>query len=417
MTVPRRVPLAWCNLTHDWVRFALYTLGITFAVVLMGMQMGVLNALIDSNCRLIDHMRADLVMVHPNRASLFYHDGVSRRRLTQAAAVPGVADVHPMYIDYRATELTFTDPTAAERRPARTIRVVGFDPDTGLLDMPEVRPGSPGTVALRTFGNALFDVNAKPNPKRRGESVYGRVPDDGKSFGWDVRCELNGQSLTLVGGFPFGTDFVSDGTLLVSDRTFLDYVRAPIHPFNPDATADLGLIRVTPGTDPIEVRDRLRQEMEAGPEYAGRDIEVITVKEFRNREARYWLRVTPIGYAFGVGLILGFVVGFVIVYQILSGDVADHLPEYATLRAIGYPGRYLSQLVIGEALTLALAGFVPGILITASAYFIMEQITGLPMYLTVIRVSGLLFATVVMCIGSGLLALRKAKTVDPANVF
>jgi hypothetical protein len=72
--------------------------------------------------------------------------------------------------------------------------------DTGLLDMPEVRPGSPGTVALRTLGNALFDVNAKPNPKRRGESVYGRVPNDGKSFGWDVRSELNGRSMTIVRG-------------------------------------------------------------------------------------------------------------------------------------------------------------------------------------------------------------------------
>jgi putative ABC transport system permease protein len=417
MPAPRRVPLAWRNLTHDWVRFALYTMGITFAVVLMGMQMGVLNALIDSNCRLIDHMRADLVMVHPNRASLFYHDGVSRRRLGQAAAVPGVAEVHPMYIDYRGTELEFTDPAVAERRPARTIRVVGFDPDAGLLDMPEVRPGSPGAMALRIPGNALFDVNAKPNPKRHGESVYGRVPNDGQSSGWTVQSELNGRSLTLVGGFPFGTDFVADGTLLVSDRTFLDYVRTPIYPFNPDATSDLGLVRVAPGSDPIEVRDRLRKEMGASPSDAGRDVEVFTVGEFRDREARYWLRVTPIGYAFGVGLVLGFVVGFVIVYQILSGDVADHLTEYATLRAIGYPGRYLSQLVIGESLTLALAGFVPGILITAGAYFTMEQITGLPMNLTIVRIAGLLFATVVMCIGSGLLALRKAKTVDPANVF
>src|SRR4029077_13872815 len=116
-------------------------------------------------------------------------------------------------------------------------------------DMPEVRVGSPGAMALRTPGNALFDVNAKPNPNGRGESFYGRVPNDGKSFGWDVQSELNGRSLTIVGGFPFGTDFVADGTLLVSDRTFLDYVRSPIYPFNPDATADLGLVRVAAGAD------------------------------------------------------------------------------------------------------------------------------------------------------------------------
>ena len=35
----------------------------------------------------------------------------------------------------------------------------------------------------------------------------------------------------------------------------------------------------------------------------------------------------------------------VICYQILASDVADHLPEYATLKAIGYT-EPLSQLVV-----------------------------------------------------------------------
>jgi putative ABC transport system permease protein len=221
----------------------------------------------------------------------------------------------------------------------------------------------------------------------------------------------------VVGGFPFGTDFVADGTILVSDRTFMDYVRTPVYIFDPDATADLGLVRVAPGADPEVVCDRLRQELGAGPPDTGGDVDVYTLPEFREREAQYWLRVTPIGYAFGVGLVLGFVVGFVICSQILSGDVSDHLPEYATLRAMGYSGGYLSRVVIVEALILALAGYVPGILITAGAYFVLEQTTGLPMNLTAGRAGWLLFSAVVMCVGSGLLALRKAQTVDPANVF
>ena len=35
-----------------------------------------------------------------------------------------------------------------------------------------------------------------------------------------------------------------------------------------------------------------------------------------------------------LGADMGFVVGCVIVYQVLYADVSDHLPEYATLRAI-----------------------------------------------------------------------------------
>ena len=71
----------------------------------------------------------------------------------------------------------------------------------------------------------------------------------------------------------------------------------------------------------------------------------------------------------------------VICYQILSSDVADHLPEYATLKAIGYPNRYLSLVVLQESLILAAAGFVPGMPVTLGIYALLTEITGLPMLL------------------------------------
>jgi ABC-type lipoprotein release transport system permease subunit len=97
-----------------------------------------------------------------------------------------------------------------------------------------------------------------------------------------------------------------------------------------------------------------------------------------------------------IGVLIGLIVGGGITFFAFVG-----VP-------LGPFGAWLLERTTGE---------LPGILITASAYFVMEKITGLPMYLNFGRVAGLLFATVVMCIGSGLLALRKAKTVDPANVF
>jgi putative ABC transport system permease protein len=36
---------------------------------------------------------------------------------------------------------------------------------------------------------------------------------------------------------------------------------------------------------------------------------------------------------------LTLVVAAVVVYQVLSSDIRDHLPEYATLKAIGYQGQ------------------------------------------------------------------------------
>lgn len=407
----RAVPLAWRNLTHDRVRFGLFTLGIAFAVILMGVQLGVRNALLDSNCRVIDALNADLVLVHPHRKSLFYREGVSRRTLARAATAPGVAEAHPFYVDYQMTTMRNTR-TTDDRGPRRNIRVLGFDPDANLLTLPDLTPAA--LNRLREPGTALFDSRAKTKtiPSNETETVFGPLPE-----GERVETELNGKDLTIVGTISFGTDFAADGTLIVSDRTFLGWVREPFYPFSPDAMSDLGLLRVAPGERPTEVRDRLRELLGCGPLVKDRDVEVVTTPEFRAREETFWLTMTPIGFAFDAGMALGFIVGTVICYQILSGNVADHLAEYATLRAIGYPNRYLSGVVLQEAVILATAGFVPGLLVVSVTYVAVGWATGLPLFLTPRRFLLLLAATYVMCVGSGLLALRKAQTVDPANVF
>ena len=113
---------------------------------------------------------------------------------------------------------------------------------------------------------------------------------------------------------------------------------------------------------------------------------VLTQDEMVAREKWFWWTNTPIGFAFGAGVVLGFVVGMVICYQILASDVADHLPEYATLKAIGYPNRYLSLVVLQESLILAAAGFVPGMPVTLGIYLLLTDITGLPMRITLGRV-------------------------------
>ena len=71
---------------------------------------------------------------------------------------------------------------------------------------------------------------------------------------------------------------------------------------------------------------------------------------------------------FAFGAIMGIVVGAIIVYQILFADVSEHLKEYATLRAIGYRNRFVSGIVIQEAVILAVLGYLPGIAAAAWLY-------------------------------------------------
>ncbi len=402
---PPPVPLAWKNLAHDKVRFALFASGIGFAVVLMGVQYGIMNAMLDSNTVLIERLKGDIVLINPNKVSLLFREGVSRRRIAEVEGVSGVKSVTPVYTEYSIASLRHTANDPAARTNTRRIRVVAVDPNADALDLPGVT--AKDWQELNTPGTALYDRKSRAHPDQvnhPGESVFGKLEPG-------ARTELAGREIRLVAGFEMGFDFGTDGSVVVSDRTFEKWVREPYYPAEPMAECDIGLVKLDPGADPKVVKAALEAKFAAG------DVLVLTRDEMVSREKSFWWTNTPIGFAFGAGVLLGFVVGVVICYQILASDVADHLPEYATLKAIGYTNRYLSWIVLQESLILAAAGFVPGVLVTYGAYLLLTEITGLPMVLTPGRFGLILGLTIVMCVSSGLLAVNKVKKVDPADVF
>ena len=406
-----RTPLAWYNLTHDRVRFALFVLGVVFAVVLMFMQLGFRGALLDSNSLLHEHVRADLVLISPNRSALPMREPFSRRRLVQAAAIPGVRSVHPLYIDNGAAVLRNTDPDRRRREASRAVRVVGVDPDAFLLDFPELDPSDPRYLGdrIKTPATALFDRKSHRDPDDPTRSIFGPLVEG-------ARTELAGQGITLVGGFDLGPDFTSEGTLIVSSETFADLLRRPVTLGAPLADVDLGLIRLEPGADVEAVRDAIRREVARGSD-GDPEVDVLTVPELVAREHRFWLNNTPIGFAFVFGMFMGFAVGTVICYQILSGDVSDHIAEYATLKAFGYTNRHLAWVVIQEALILAVAGYIVGLGVSWLAYDWLTEASAMPLRMTFGRALIVFVVTVGMCIVSGLIALERLVRADPADVF
>ncbi len=125
----------------------------------------------------------------------------------------------------------------------------------------------------------------------------------------------------------------------------------------------------------------------------------------------------PTGVIFGFGVAMGILVGLVIVYQVLSTDVADHLREYATFKAMGYPHRFFLGIVFEEAVILGAIGFVPGLILSLGIYAAMAQATGLPVTMTADRAAMIFVGTVLACAASGALATRRLRAADPADLF
>jgi putative ABC transport system permease protein len=405
---PIRVPLAWLNLTHDWRRFVMFSLGIALAVALIFVEYGFRNALLDSNVLLIQKLNADLAVISGQRAALPFRESFARHRLTQIAGLPGVRSVHPLYMEYYLSLVRNPAEPPEQRPPNRPIRVIGVDPDAGLLKFPELDPAPDAPRSrvkeLQDLGRALFDRSGKTNIENRAESVYGALVPG-------VETDLAGQRIRIVGEVDLGSDFGADSTLIMSEESFADLLRRPYSPGDSRTEVEIGLVRLDAAVDRGVVQQNIRNALSEG------DLDVLTIDEFMEKERRFWLDNTPIGFVFGLGMALSFVIGMVICYQILSSDVADHIAEYATLKAIGYPNRYLSQVVFQQALFMAATGFLPGVGISWCIYRYLGYLTALPMWMTPGRIAFVLGLTVLMCAGSGLLALRKAQQLDPAEVF
>jgi putative ABC transport system permease protein len=144
---------------------------------------------------------------------------------------------------------------------------------------------------------------------------------------------------------------------------------------------------------------------------------VFTREQFRDAEISFWDDSTPIGIVFAAGKVIGFVVGMVICYQVIYSDIADHMPEFATLKAMGYSSWYFMGLIVAEAVLLSLIGFLPGLAISTGLYARVASATGLLMRMTPGVMALVLLLTVAMCIASGILAVRKLLAADPATLF
>jgi putative ABC transport system permease protein len=380
------VPLAWLQLTREKLRLLVAVAGVAFAVILIFMQLGFRKALFESSTRLHEALAGELFLISPQFDFIAQPKNFSQRRLLQALSFPDVEAVSPVYLGL----LPWKNP---ENGRTRTIFIAGIDPSDDVVDLPGVRDQRD---VIRRRDVVLFDRSGRPE--------FGAIAGS-LAAGQPVSTEVGNRRITVGGLFDFGTSFGVDATLLTSETNFLR-----LFPQRSRGLIDIGVVRLRAGSDVAATRDAMRA---AFPN----DVLVLTRDEYVHREQAYWDSSTPIGYVFTFGVVMGLVVGAIIVYQILFADVSDHLAEYATLKAMGYPNRYLFGVVFQEAVILAVLGYLPGILISMGLYRVAGDATKLPVQMTASLAVFVFLLAAAMCCVSGAIALRKIRSADPAEIF
>ena len=381
-----RTPLGFKQLKHDPMRLLTAIAGITFADILIFMQLGFSDALYKTNTQYPRAVQADLVVLSSQAKNFNQLKTFSRRRLYQAQDIPGVATTDALYIANKE----WRNPQTGEKK---SMLLIGQNPARPAFNIPEVNQQ---LDSIQLPGYVLFDQNA------RGDYAETIARYQGGELS---TTEVGTQTVTVTGLFSVGASFAYDGALITSDQNFLR-----LFPKRDAGIVSMGLIDVAEGADVAEVKAQLES-------YLSDDVQIFTQLEYVDFEVADIQSDSPIGFVFGLGTVMGFIVGVVIVYQVLSTDVNSHLAEYATFKAMGYRNSYLLGVVFEEALILSLCGFFPSFFLALGAYQLTAKATALAISMPLSRVFLVFFLTLIMCSASGGIATRRLQAADPADIF
>lgn len=382
----RRTPLAWRQVTHRPMRLVAAIAGVSFANVLVFFQLGLSGGLYDSQKRPIQRINGELVMVSGRYLYLGEQLNFQRARLSQALGVEGVRAVTPLY-------LGLTEWLNRDNHQQKQALIFGVTPENPGLRIPEI---AREPQVLQRSDSLFFDTRSKKNA--------GPVVETVKQQG-SYETELRGVRAVVTGLFTMGVTFAADINLITSSTNFKNYF--------PDQNSDLiqmGVIQLEPGVNPLQVKATLESFLDPS-------VKVMTIPQLAETEVKYWRRNTSFGIIFGLGVLVGLAVGCIIVYQILYSDVSDHLPEYATLKAIGYDDGFVVGIILQEAMILAVLAFWPSLLLSLGLYGFLASSTSLMVQMSTQRAVLVFLFTLAMCSGSGWLATGKLRQLDPADIF
>ena len=374
---PMIITLAKRNLLHEPGRLVVTLAGIAFSVLLIAVQAGLFLGFERMVSVVIDHLDADIIIMPKATENFDDVSVLSGEERYRALGVPGVASVERFVV------------TGAEwRKPdggTRSIMLLGSDPRKDYL-VPWNIPAS-DAKRLTTPGSVIVDT------------TY--ADDLGVTREGDV-AQIDGQSARVV-AFTKG---IRSFTTIPYVFTALDQAQS-YQGSTGDRVAYL-LVKVNAGADIETVRRDLAARVQTA--------KVMTLGAFRKQNFHYWLFATGAGGALLVGVLIGLFVGCAVVGQTLFSTTKDHLPEFATLRALGAPARLIKEVILWQAAMSGVAGYIAGAAIVALVVAA-TQATAMSVVVTPWMAVGLFFVTLLMCAVAALTAILKVNKIDPATVF
>lgn len=372
----RRIALH--SLLFDRGKLAAALLGVALATTLAFVQIGLYRGFEVSSSTVIEHHGGDLWAIP---AGLEVLDNAE----TMSVAVRNLLSSHPCVRDVRALVYGF----AFIRKPNGTR-------DNALIVGAEVRPERAVPWALAQGGPDELAQPLRVSVDRTDlKKLQLSDAPIGESF------EVNNQRVTVAAttqGIRSFTLMPYLFTSITNARRLMGVVEGHAHFF---------AVNLHHAGCAADLRAWMAQQ---------HDVVLMTRADWMKKTEAYWVGGSGAGMVLAFTAILGLIVGAVIVGQTLYSMTKEHLPELATLKALGATPWELAGFVLWQVSLLAVAGGGIGLAIAYVLRGVMAQ-NGLNVVLQVGTLSLGVIATVAMCAVASIASLRTVFRVEAATVL
>jgi len=375
------VSLARRNLLHDKLRFAITVTGVSFAVTLVFVQVGLFLGLLDNASVTIDHIGADLWVTSRNTPNVDFSHTFPETLVQRVRSVPGVARADNLIVWFMQIAL----PNGAQE---------------GIV-----------TYALEDFRawGIPWDVKeGNLDDLKRGDFLFldGSAEQRFGAFKVGEYREVLERRLKIIGRSEKALSFTT------TPMAFIDYRRAQeLSRESLQGRTTYVLVKLARGADAARIAAAKAEIARRLPHN-----DVYTRAEWASKTRSYWVSSTGIGMNMYLTVFLGILVGTVVVAQTLYTSTMEHIKEFGTVKAIGGSNADIYRILAEQAVIAAVAGFVVGAAMAAATSPLMERIH-LKLIVPPPLAGAVFLGTLVLCLAASMVSFRKVASIDPALVF
>ena len=364
------------TLWHERSRYASGVLAVTFSAVLIALQCGLLLGLFKITSIPIDNTSADLWVGSTGVQSVDLGKPIPLSYLTRVSDMPGVQPPEP----YIASFANFTRPNGG----TELCFILGSELDGNASGVP--------VVLTREQRDAL----TLPNSIIVDESDVEKLGLDNP----EGKAKIQGKEVKLVGTVRGMKSLAAPWVLcsLHTARHLLGLILQPDH-------VTYLLAKCDSPARAKEVAAELRARYSA-------DMGAYTADEFSLRSRLYWLFRTKAGIAIGFAALLGLFVGAVITAQTLYSATVANAREFAILLALGIPRWRLSLMVLTQSFWVGIIGIALAYpTCQGLRYLALRAGSDVDLRWEILLATAVV--TVGMALGSGVIALRSVRQIEP----